>query len=74
MQPARTETPLKQVLDAEGRRHSWLAAELGVHTQTVHTWVHGWRVPIPENQRKIAELLGRDVDELFPPDDNGKAA
>lgn len=58
-------TPLRRVLDQEGRRYSWLAAQIGVDTAQMTRYLNGMYVP--EDRRKaIADVLGRDVAELFP--------
>lgn len=67
MLPARIETPLKRVLEEEGRKASWLARQVGVHPGSLQRWLDGTSVPTEENQRKVADALGRTVEELFPP-------
>jgi len=55
------ETPLARTLTRQGRRASWVAAQLGVHRNTVSRWVNG-REPIPRPRvTQLARLL--DVDE-----------
>lgn len=63
---ARTETPLKRILEDEGRTQAWLARRLGVKPQQVGIWVHGIYRPLPETQEAIAAALGRTVEELWP--------
>lgn len=62
---ARIDTPLKLVLDADGRRQSWLAERLDVDPRQVWGWVHGIHEPADETKARIASLLGRAVQELF---------
>lgn len=66
---ARANTPLKRILEDEGRTQSWLARRLGVQRQSVGIWVHGIYRPQPETQAAIAALLGRSVEELWPASD-----
>lgn len=63
---ARVDTPLKRILEEQGRRQDWLAREVGVNITTVWHWVHGINRPSPANQAKIAKALGREVEEVFP--------
>jgi hypothetical protein len=54
------EPGLRSVLDAQGRRPSWLAANVSppVHPSTVTRWCQG-RVPMSkERVKQIAQLLG----------------
>lgn len=74
MSLARIETPLKRVLDEEGRRQTWLADRLGVDSRQVWNWVHGLHQPEQATRDRIAEILGRTTEELFPPDAELEAA
>lgn len=71
---ARLNTPLKQALDADGRRQTWLADRLGVDARQVWGWVHGLHVPGQATQNRIAEILGRDVADLWPSEPQQEAA
>lgn len=66
MTPARQRTKLAEVLDAEGRRQTWLADLCGVSRRTVWTWVHGIHEPDHGNRAKIALALGKSTDDLWP--------
>ncbi len=63
---ARIETPLGRVLAEEGRKLTWLAAQVGASKQEVWRWVHGLHAPVPSMQERIANALGRDIGELWP--------
>lgn len=63
---ARINTPLKQALDADGRRQTWLAEQLGVERRQVWGWVHGLHEPGDETKAAIALALHRSVEELWP--------
>lgn len=71
-QRARIETPLKRVLDQEGRRQTWLAeqisAALGKHVDSrqVFSWVHGIHVPEHATRDAIADALGQTPEALWP--------
>lgn len=67
-------TPLKRIMDEEGRRYSWLADELGVSRSRVREWLKGWHKPVQPRREEIARVLGRTVDELWPPDQLDRAA
>lgn len=71
---ARIETPLKRVMDAEGRSQTWLAKAIGVHRQQVWMWIHGIHVPEQASREAIARALGRNPDELWPPEPQERAA
>lgn len=76
MKRARIETPLKRVLEDEGRTQAWIARRLGVSRTQVGFWVHGINIPTEPNRVRIADLLGRTADELWPdePDSLPEAA
>lgn len=80
MGPARIDTPLKRILDDEGRRQTWLAARLSeilkrpIDRSEVNRWVNGVHIPEKATRDAIAEALGRTVDELFPPQPDERAA
>ncbi len=63
---AKIDTPLKRILQEEGRRQTWLAAQIGVRPDQLNRWVHGLHEPIDATKQAIAEALGRPVDDLFP--------
>ena len=42
-----------------------IAAQLGVHPETVGAWRSGESNPSPENQRKLAAILGVSVERLM---------
>jgi lambda repressor-like predicted transcriptional regulator len=66
MRRARLDTPLKRALAEDGRRQNWLAERLDVDPTQVWGWVHGLHVPEEATRARIADLLGRHVDELWP--------
>ena len=50
---------LVEAMDSQGRKSSWLAAQLGVSRSRVSEWRAG--LPIPERHvARIRELLGLD--------------
>lgn len=81
-QRARIETPLKRVLEQEGRKQTWLARELSkrlgrsITRGQVGSWAHGIHVPEHATREAIARALGRTTAELWPgeDDDMDKAA
>jgi DNA-binding XRE family transcriptional regulator len=60
-----TETPLRRILREEGRKQSWLAAQIGVNKTQMSNWSRGLYCP-PDKQVAIAKALGRKVNEVFP--------
>lgn len=67
-------TPLKRVMMAEGRRQSWLAAQIGKDQSEVSRIVNRGLVPDRETQEAIAAALGREVGEFWSADAEPKAA
>lgn len=59
-------TKLAEVLDAQGRRRDWLAAQTGYSAPLVTLICQGKRNPSPEFRTRAAEALGVDEAELFP--------
>lgn len=64
--PARLETPLKRILEDEGRSQAWLARRLAVTRQQVWMWTNGIHAPEHATRERIADILGRTTDELWP--------
>jgi hypothetical protein len=60
-------TPLRQVLDAEGRRQSWLADLVGVDRADMNRAVNRGMHLGDDKHQAIADALNRRVEELFPP-------
>jgi transcriptional regulator with XRE-family HTH domain len=67
-------TPLKRILQAEGRKQSWLAAEVGVDQPTLSRIVSWGTHPDASIREAIATALGRTVAEVFPPAPDREAA
>lgn len=59
-------TNLAEVLQRQGRRRDWLAAQLGVDKSTVTKWCKGERTPGPEHRSRVAQVLDVPEDEVFP--------
>lgn len=66
-------TPLKRIMVAEGRRQSWLAAQIGKDQAEVSRIVNRGLVPDEQDRLAIAAALVRDPSELWP-DLHSKAA
>lgn len=60
------DTHLAEILDAQGRRRDWLAAQTGVSPSLVTMISRGQRSPSADFRRRAAEALGVPEDELFP--------
>jgi hypothetical protein len=63
--PAKPRTRLGEILEAEGRKQSWLAKAADVDPGTLNRYIHGLHVPDDKRER-IAEVLRRDVSDVFP--------
>lgn len=62
-------TPLKRILMDEGRRQSWLAERTGIDQADISRIVRGGMHPGEDRARRIAQVLGRTVEELGWTDD-----
>lgn len=65
MSQARPTTRLGEILEAEGRKQSWLAERVGVDPATLSRIVNGLH-PADDTRAKIAAALGRTEAELWP--------
>jgi transcriptional regulator with XRE-family HTH domain len=59
-------TPLKRIMLAEGRRQSWLAAQIDKDQSEVSRIVNRGLMPDAETQQAIAKALNRKVEEFWP--------
>lgn len=57
-QPSPAQVFIREIADATCREES-----------TVRQWLSGTQVPNAKAKERIAEILGKPVGELFPPDD-----
>lgn len=60
--------PLKAVLEAQGRRQSWIATQTGRSRHHVWEVVNGLRRPSPTFKADVAAVLGLPEDVLFRAD------
>lgn len=67
----RKPTPLKQAIFAAGLKQKDIAAEIGVSEVTLSRIVNGLHAP-DRTRAKIADALGKTVEDLWP--DNDRAA
>lgn len=65
-QRVRIATPLRKVIDDEGRKQSWLSERAGIDQPTLSRIVNGRLNPTEGEQLAIAAALERPVAELFP--------
>lgn len=70
----RLETPLRRVLQDQGRRQNWLAEQVGCDPSDMSNYVRGLHVPEETRRVAIAAALGRHPDELWPPAAEQQAA
>lgn len=65
-------TPLGEILVDEGRSQTWLAMQLSaklgrpVYRQEVSRWARGIHEPEASTKVAIADVLHRQLDEVFP--------
>jgi hypothetical protein len=62
----RTATPLKVAIVLDGRPQKDIAAALGIDPGQFSRYVNGLHCS-ERTKREIAKVLGRQVDELWPP-------
>jgi transcriptional regulator with XRE-family HTH domain len=55
---------LRDILAMRDHNQAWLARELGVSDAALSRWAHGYRHPSRATLRRIASLLGCEVQEL----------
>lgn len=70
---ARIDTELKRILVSEGRTQSWLSRTTGVDRSQINRYVHGIHRPDLPTRQLIADALGRQECDVFPPDDSPEA-
>lgn len=58
-------TKLSLILSEQGRKKSWLAAQLKVDRSTITRWVKGETTPRKRRKTQIARLLDINVNEIF---------
>ena len=56
---------IKEVMDLQGRRRSWLAEQVGVTGKTVSLWCSNTSQPHLETLYQIAEILGVKPSDLL---------
>lgn len=59
-----TQTPLKRLLEDEGRKQTWLSERTGIEVSRLSRIVNGLH-PRDDEAQAIATTLRRDVAELF---------
>lgn len=59
-------SPLKRVLQAEGRLQTWLAAEVGIDPADLNRIVNRGLIPNEKTRLAIAKTLCRDPWEFWP--------
>lgn len=59
-------TPLKRILEDEGRRQSWLARITGIDQADISRMANRGMHPSQDEAQRIAAALGRQVSELWP--------
>jgi DNA-binding XRE family transcriptional regulator len=57
---------LKQILAEHGSSQTWLAKRAGIGMSTLNGIVNERNVPTLDTARKIAQALGKNVDEIWP--------
>jgi len=57
---------LAETLEAQGRRQSWLAEQIGVTPATIRNWIIGQTAPTVEQAQTISWLLDVPLDDIFP--------
>jgi len=60
----------QSLIDAPINLKDRIAKECGVSIATVYRWIKGWGMPDKLKKEKIAEIIGKPVEELFPTSEN----
>lgn len=63
-------TVLKQVLDDNGLKQSWVAKRVGVTAPALNLIAHGKTLPTLRTAQRIARLLHTSIDILWPLEDD----
>ena len=56
---------VKKILEEEGRKMTWLSKMVGVSRVSVSYWLNGRHLPSRKNLRRIADVMGLEVSDLF---------
>lgn len=59
-------TPLKRIMQDEGRRQSWLAERIGQAQSEVSRYINRGMIPDEATRTAIADALNRQPSELWP--------
>lgn len=57
---------LREILESRGTSQTWVAKQTGLKIGTINELVNEKRSPTLENARKIADVLGMTVDDIWP--------
>jgi DNA-binding XRE family transcriptional regulator len=63
-------TTLKQLIDENGIKQTWLAKKVGITPPALNLIANGKTLPTLRTAQKIAHILHTTVDELWPLEDN----
>lgn len=59
-------TNLESELRSRGINPGFVAREVGINIKTLHNYMKGLREPTISRARKIAKILERPLDQIFP--------
>ena len=57
---------IKELLARNGLKVKWIAEQIGCHPTEVSNWISGRRNPNLKRAIQLANLLGSNVEDLFP--------
>lgn len=66
-------TVLKQMIDDNGLKQSWVARRVGITAPALNLIAHGKTLPTLRTAQRIAHLLNTTVDVLWPLEDDRPA-
>jgi len=52
---------IKDYLNREGRKKSWLAKQVAVRAETVSRWMTGKLIPTPQARIILSGIVGQDL-------------
>ncbi|MDQ0191547.1 helix-turn-helix domain-containing protein [Alicyclobacillus cycloheptanicus] len=63
-------TVLKQLIDENGLKQTWVAKKVGISAPALNLLAHGKTLPTLRTAQKIARLLNTTVETLWPLEDD----
>jgi transcriptional regulator with XRE-family HTH domain len=62
---ARYVSKIVEIIDSQGRKKSWVAEQIGVSVTSINNWDKGEAMIPYDKARKLAQVLGVTMEELY---------